>query len=90
MLGRCLKVRLGMNCSTADMREGPAVTFAGEYEPDLGVIALFGEGEDLGLGAEGWVEGAEHVFVLGGYSWFDGGAAVGEHGWTPCIGGGFW
>lgn len=85
MLGGRLKVGLGVYCSAADMREWPAVAFAGEYEPDLVVVASFCEGEDFGFGAEGWVEGAEHVFVLGCYSGFDGGAAVGEDGWAPCF-----
>lgn len=79
-----------MHWPAAHVRERPAVAFAGEYEPDLGVVGFPGQGEDFGFGAEGWVEGAEHVFVLGGDSGFDGGAAVGEDWGAPCVGGGFW
>lgn len=67
------------------MREGPAVTFTGKYEPDLVAVILSGQGEDFGLGSKGWVEGAEHVFILGCDSGLDGGASVGEDGWAPCV-----
>lgn len=89
MLGGRLKKGLGKHRTTADMRERSTVTFPGKHEPDLIAVVLPGEDENFGLGAEGGVEGAEHVFVLGGDSGLDGGAAVGEDGRAPCVGGGF-
>jgi hypothetical protein len=89
MLGGRLKVRLGMDCSTADVREGSAIALSGEDEPDLIVGGFAGKSEDFGFRAEGWVKGAEHVFVLGGYSGFDGGTAIGEDWGTPGVGGCF-
>lgn len=89
MLGGRLKKWLGKHRTTTDMRERSAVAFPGKHEPDLIVVDLPGEDEDFGLGAEGGVKGAEHVFVLGGDSGLNGGATVGEDGRAPYVGGGF-
>lgn len=89
MLGGRLKKGLGKHRSAADMRERSAIAFPGKHEPYLVAIILSGEDKDFGLGAEGGVKGAEHVFVLGCDSGLDGGAAVGEDRGSPGVGCGF-